>query len=116
VVPQPPQPPPPAPTPAEASSSSTPAQPPRRRDRSARSYRIPWADLLRKVFAVDVLACFCGGRLQLIAFIADAAVAERILDHLGLDSHGPPLTRARAPPEDLEPPPAGEGVDQLFPE
>jgi len=44
------------------------------------------------VFAVDVLACpDCGGRLKLIAFVADAGVAGRILDHLGLDSRGPPL-------------------------
>jgi len=59
---------------------------PGRRDRPARTYRVPWADLLTKVFAVDVLASPCGGRLQFIAFIAEAAVAKRILDHLGLDS------------------------------
>ncbi len=79
VVPQPPEPPPPsAPTPAGASaSSSTPAQPLRRLDRRARTYRVPWADLLKRVFAVDVLACPCGGRLQLIAFIAEATVVKR---------------------------------------
>jgi hypothetical protein len=34
-----------------------------------RTYRVPWADLLKKVFARDVLACpECGGRLRLIAF------------------------------------------------
>lgn len=45
----------------------------RGRDRPARSYRIPWADLLRKVFAVDVLACpDCGGRLRVLAFIEGA--------------------------------------------
>ncbi len=57
----------------------------------ARSYHVPWADLLKKVFAIDVLACpDCGGRLKLIAFITEAAtVARRILDHLGLDSQGP---------------------------
>ncbi len=97
VVPQPLEPPPPAaPTPAGASaSSSTPADPPPRLDRPARSYRVPWADLLKKVFALDVLACPCGGRLQLIAFIAEATVAKRILDHLGLDSPG---TAARPRP------------------
>ncbi len=67
---------------------------------SARSYRVPWADLLKKVFAVDVLACpDCGGRLKLIAFMAEATVACRILDHLGLDSQGPHGARAQAPPE-----------------
>jgi hypothetical protein len=35
------------------------------------------------------LACpDCGGRLQIIAFIADDAVPRRILLHLGLDSRG----------------------------
>ena len=34
------------------------AQPtPAKLDRPARTYRVPWADLLKKVFAVDVLAC-----------------------------------------------------------
>jgi hypothetical protein len=67
---------------------------------------VPWADLLEKVFAVDVLACpECGGRLRLIAFIAEARVARRILDHLGLDSTGPPTARARAQPDALEPAP-----------
>jgi hypothetical protein len=52
----------------------------------SRTHRIPWADLLRKVHAIDVLACpKCSGRMQLIAFIAEAMVAKRILDHLGLD-------------------------------
>ncbi len=63
------------------------------------SARVPWADLLKKVFAVDVLACpDCAGRLKLIAFIAEARVARRILDHLRLDSQGPPVATARAPP------------------
>ncbi len=82
----------------------------------ARTYRVPWADLLKKVFAVDVLACPCGGRLQLIAFIAEATVAKRILEHLGLDSRGPPVARAQAPPDVLEPGPSYDGVDFGFPE
>jgi hypothetical protein len=44
-------------TEADASSSSwTPGNPPGRR-----TYRVPWADLLGKVLAVDVLAGPCGG-------------------------------------------------------
>lgn len=72
--------------------------------------------LLRKVFAVDVLGCSCGGRLQLIAFIAEATVAKRILDHLGLDSRGPPLARAQAPPDPLDPAPSHDGTDPVFPD
>jgi hypothetical protein len=55
-------------------------------------------------------------RFRGIVFISEAAVARRILDCLGLDSTPPPLARAQAPPEELEPPPADEGVDQVFPE
>jgi hypothetical protein len=94
----------PAAGPVPASRGETP-----RRDpdlEPARIYRVPWADLLKKVFAVDVLACpDCGGRLQLIAFIAEATVACRILDHLGLDSQGPPVARAQPPPELFDPGP-----------
>jgi hypothetical protein len=43
-----------------------------------------------------VLACpRCGGRMRLIAFISEPTVAKRILDHLRLDSTGPPLASAR---------------------
>lgn len=65
-------------------------------------YRIPWAELLQRVFAVDVLECpRCAGRLELVAFINEPAVARKILDHLGLASQAPPLARAGAPGEDL---------------
>jgi hypothetical protein len=61
-------------------------------------YRVPWAELLRKVFAVDVLDCpRCHGRLEVIAYIAEPTVARRILDHLGLDSQGPPVPKAGGP-------------------
>jgi hypothetical protein len=76
IVPQPASPPVPeqhAPTAAPVSASR--AETPRRDPdlEPARIYRVPWADLLKKVFAVDVLACpECGGRLKLIAFIAEA--------------------------------------------
>ena len=44
-----------------------------------------WADLMRRSFGLDVLACpRCGGRLRLIALIEQAAVIERILRHLRL--------------------------------
>ncbi len=65
---------------------------------------MPWAELLKKVFEVDVLACpECGGRLRIIAFIAEPTVATKILDHLGLASTGPPTAPARRPPELVDP-------------
>ena len=60
--------------------------------------RWAWADLLRRVFAIDVLACACGGRLRLIATIEDPPVVQRILLHLGLPSELPALYPARPPP------------------
>ena len=49
-----------------------------------RSPRWRWADLLHRVFAVDVLACpRCGGRMRILATIDDPLVVRRILAHLG---------------------------------
>jgi hypothetical protein len=65
--------------------------------RRARGQR--WADLMRRTFGFDVLACpRCGGRLRLIALIEEAAVIGRILRHLGLPTDLPMARPARAPP------------------
>ena len=56
------------------------------------------ADLLRRVFALDILACpGCGGRLRLLATIEDRAVVEQILTHLGLPVDLPQPAAARTP-------------------
>jgi hypothetical protein len=65
---------------------------------------------------VGVLACPCGGRLQLIAFIAEARVAKRILDHLGLHFRGPPMARAQLSADMLDPGPSDDGADFAFPD
>ena len=58
-----------------------------------------WADLMRRAFGFDVLACpRCGGRLRLIALIDESAVTQRILRHLGLPTEVPEARPARAPP------------------
>ena len=66
-----------------------PADPP---SSAAPPRRWRWAELLQRVFAVDVLACpNCGGRMRLIATIEDPRVVRRILTHLGLaGDEGPP--------------------------
>jgi hypothetical protein len=47
---------------------------------------------------MDVLACpDCGGRLRLLATIADRAVVETILTHLGLPADPPRPSAARTP-------------------
>ena len=66
--------------------------------------RVPWAELLRRVFAIDVLRCpRCGGRRTVLAYITEPPVVEKILVHLGLPSRPPPRAHARPPPDVLEP-------------
>ncbi len=81
------------PPPVEVESPA-PAPPPPDRKR-----RLPWADLLRRVHAVDVLACPCGARARILAFLTAPDVVATILRHLGLPEHPPPITPARAPPQ-----------------
>ena len=64
---------------------------------------LSWAQRLRRVFAVDVFQCDCGGRMRILAAIDQPEVARAILDCLGLNSRAPPLTPAPpAEPIDLE--------------
>jgi hypothetical protein len=64
-----------------------------------RKRRYTWAQLMRRVFKLDVLECpFCKGRRKLIALITDAPVIRAILDCLGLPSDPPGLAPTRWPP------------------
>lgn len=55
---------------------------------------------MRRVFAIDVLACAaCGGRLRFVANIEDPPVVTKILTHLGLPIERPVLIPARPPLE-----------------
>jgi hypothetical protein len=64
--------------------------------------RATWAELLKRVFEIDVLTCpWCGGRRKLIALLTDGQVVRRILEHLGLPTATPALAPARAPPEPM---------------
>ena len=67
-------------------------------DRSAASTRarMSWAQLLKRVFAIDITACpQCGGTLTLLAAIEDPTVIIKILTHRGLSSRAPPRAPAR---------------------
>jgi hypothetical protein len=58
-----------------------------------------WAELMRRSFGFEVLACpRCGGRLRLIALIEEARVIRRVLGHLGLPTAVPAALPSRAPP------------------
>jgi putative transposase/transposase-like zinc-binding protein len=62
-------------------------------------YRLPWAELLRRVFLVDALDCpRCHGRMRIVAAVTESNAAERILRHLGEHSAPPPVAGPRAPP------------------
>ena len=73
-----------------------PAAEPAAKDRPVAS-RIPWAELLLRVFREDVLRCPCGGRRKVVTFITERKVVQGILEHLGLPTTGPPIAPARAP-------------------
>jgi Putative transposase len=62
--------------------------------------RFRWAELMRRVFEIDVLACpSCGGRMKPIAEITDRRLARRMLEHVGLPSEASQPWPARGPPE-----------------
>lgn len=57
---------------------------------------LPWAELLRRVFSIDVLVCpKCTGPMTVIAYLTEVAVVEKILTHLALPASPPPLSPAR---------------------
>jgi hypothetical protein len=105
-------PPPPGKTPCAPSCASTPARPEdpapavtetpapdwptAEARRPADPSRIPWGELLMRVFREDVLACPCGGRRVVLAYLTQPGPVKAILDHLGLPSTDPPIAPARS--------------------
>jgi hypothetical protein len=95
-------------SPASAKSVETAAAPPEQgrawRPAPPRERRLPWSELLGRVFAVDALQCdHCGGRMRILSAIDQPEAIRGILDCLGLSSRAPPLTPAPPPaPTDLE--------------
>jgi len=57
---------------------------------SVRPRRLPWADLLIRVFGVAAL----GHSMRVIAAITEPAIAKRILECVGLPPRAPPLEPA----------------------
>jgi len=80
-----------------------PQEPPVPDEPTVRSRRLAWAELLRRVFAVDVLECpRCGGRMRLLGAIQPPDVTQAILDCLELPSRAPPTAAAVRDPDDAE--------------
>ena len=58
-----------------------------------RPRRVEWAELLRRVFAVDVLQCpRCGARMRLLAVIHAPEATRAILECLDLPARAPPTS------------------------
>ena len=67
--------------------------------RAVRRY-YTWAELLRRVFRVEIFTCpNCGGARRLLAAIQDPDSIERVLRAMGLPFEAPELAVARAPPD-----------------
>ena len=72
-------------------SELTPAQ---------RRHRVAWADLLRRVFRIDVTQCpACGGRMRIVAALTEPRSIQRYLEGVGLPSRAPPIAPARPHPQ-----------------
>jgi len=64
----------------------------------AGGYR-PWAELLARTFAVDVLACpACQGRMKLLGLVKDEGSIARTLAATGEATEGPRRSPGRGPP------------------
>jgi hypothetical protein len=84
LAPQPPQ---------AATASAEPGRPDH-----PRGYR-PWAELLARTFAVDVLACpTCQGRMKLLALVKGPASTARYLATVGEATEVPRRSPGRGPP------------------
>jgi len=84
--PEPPEPPTQAAPPAECEATCT----------YHRAVRLSWAELLKRVFDIDMEHCpNCGGQLKIIAAILEQPAIEKILPHLGLQARAPPRAPAR---------------------
>jgi hypothetical protein len=71
---------------------------------TCRRRNYPWAVLMRRVFAWDVLACDrCGGRMRIVAAIQAPDAIRQILDCLGLPSRPPPMAGALSDRDKEEP-------------
>ncbi len=76
---------------AQATTSPHPHQGP-----GSNSRYVPWADLLRRVFAFEILVCGrCAGPMTVISYLTDPRVVHKILTHLGLPTSAPAITPAQ---------------------
>ena len=69
------------------------------RPAGSRPHRLPWAELLRRVFAQDILECALGGRRTVVAFEVDANLAGSLRARLGIAAEAATFAPRRASPQ-----------------
>jgi hypothetical protein len=85
---------------AKLRSEIVPASQKREREAASDPEQIKWADLLKRVFAIDVLKCpHCGGRMKILSTIQDLKTAKAFLEAAGLWADPPKKARPRGPPQ-----------------
>ena len=63
---------------------------------SKRRKNYSWAQLMMRVFELDVLACpRCGGRMRVLCAIHSVDAIQKILGCLGLPTRAPPIAPAK---------------------
>ena len=78
-----------------AHDGQAPTQPPGGKRRRV----LPWAELMKRVFMVDVLACpRCGSSMSIISVLKDPEVVEKFLVCLGISPTPMVPAQSRAPP------------------
>jgi len=84
-----------------------------------RARRLRWSELLKRVFAVDVLRCEkCGGRRTVQAFLPGPALAQDVLRGLGINTQPLRVAKARGPPHQdcFDLPAEDPGIDPPSPD
>jgi hypothetical protein len=84
----------------QPSDQMKPTKPP------GRSKYIPWRELLRRTFGIEVKCSKCASDLRLVALVKTEATIKRILGAMGLPTEAPTPAVARPPPRS-----AGAGRD-----
>jgi hypothetical protein len=60
---------------------------------------LSWAELLRRVFEIDVLRCpACGGRMRILATLTEESAVAAFLRSIGVSPEVPHFAPARSPP------------------
>ncbi len=105
-------------SPVQAASPEAKADPAPQPAKPQSQSRIPWAELIRRVFLVDLLTCDqCGGIRDVRAIVPKPRASE-VLEALGILFTPLCVAKARAPPsqESFDLGPTVDGIDPIYPD